>query len=241
MPNLESSSGGPIVLRRRPEDAGFRYRQAMTGWESLRADLRRLLEESPDALVVFPDPDSERYEPRIRIDLAAWATDIAAALDARYGSLVDLRVGAMTFPARQLWVNEPAYQLRGAPAEPAGLGVEPMSRLAVRTGRFVHEDVLVTNRAAHEQVLLTNGALTSAVTDSSGSVVGRYVGPHTLARVGFPIDPHHSRPVPVLIGTASMVPDLGYAVPPGHWGLVVALQTDTGNMLSAPLDITIAP
>jgi hypothetical protein len=36
-----------------------------------------------------------------------------------------------------------------------------------------------------------------------------------------------------------VVPDLGYAVPPGQWGLVIALQTDNGSMLSAPLEITI--
>jgi hypothetical protein len=76
----------------------------------------------------------------------------------------------MTFPARQLWVSEHSCQLRGAPAESTGLEVEPIPPLSVRTGRFTHEDVLVTNRAAHEQVLLTAGDLTSAATDSSGSV-----------------------------------------------------------------------
>lgn len=50
----------------------------MTGWQGLRVDLRRLLEESPDALVAFPDPESERSERRFRIELAAWATEIAA-------------------------------------------------------------------------------------------------------------------------------------------------------------------
>lgn len=55
----------------------------MAGWESLRVDLRRLLEEAPGALVVLPDPDSERSENRIRIDLAAWATDIADELKRR--------------------------------------------------------------------------------------------------------------------------------------------------------------
>jgi hypothetical protein len=213
----------------------------VAGWESLRVDLRLLLEESPGALVVGPDPDYERREQRIRIELAAWATDIAATLNGKYGSLVDLRVGAMTFPAGQLLVSEEARQLHGAPADSAGLEVEPLSPLSVRTGRFTHEEVLVTNRAAHEQVLLTNGALTSAVTDNSGTVVGLYVGPHTLARVGFAIEPHQSRPVPVLIGTASVVPDLGYAVPPGQWRLVIALQTDNGNMVAAPLEITITP
>lgn len=133
------------------------------------------------------------------------------------------------------------YQLRGAPAEHTGLDVEPLSPLTIRTGRFAYRDVLVTNRAEHEQVLLTNGALASAVTDNSGTVVGLYVGPHSLARVGFAIEPHQSRPVPVLIGTASMVPDLGYAVPPGHWWLVIALATDTGVTLTAPLEITITP
>jgi hypothetical protein len=213
----------------------------MTGWQSLRVDLRRLLEQSPGALVVGPNPESERREPPIHIELAAWATDIAATLNAKYGSLLDLHVGAMTFPARQLGVRERWYQLPGEPAEAAGLDVEPLSPLSVRTGRSTHEDVLVTNRTAHEQVLLTNGALTSAVTDSSGSVVGLYVGPLNAVRVGFPIEPHQSRPVPVLIGTASLVPDLGYAVPPGQWWLVIALQTDSGNMLSAPLEITITP
>ena len=213
----------------------------MTGWQSLRVDLRRLLEESPGALVVGPNPDSERREPPIHIQLAAWATDIGATLNTKYGSLLYLRVGAMTFPARRLWVSEDLPQLRGAPAEPAGLDVEALSPLSVRTGRYAHDDVLVTNRTAHEHVLITNGSLTSAVADSSGSIVGLYVGPHTAARVEFAIEPHQSRPVPVLIGTASMVPDLGYAVPPGRWGLVIALHTPSGNMLSAPLDITITP
>ncbi|MFI7066036.1 hypothetical protein ACIBL3_33900 [Kribbella sp. NPDC050124] len=213
----------------------------MAGWESLRVDLRRLLEESPDALVLFPDPDRERREPPFGIHLAAWATDIAATLNAKYGSLLDLQVGAMTFPARRMWLSEDLPQLRGAPAESAGLEVEAVSPLSVRTGRSTHEDVLVINRTAHEQVLLTNGSLISGVTDRSGGVVGLYVGPLYARRVGFAIESHQSRPVPVLIGTASMVPDLGYAVPPGQWRLVIAFHTDSGNMLSTPLDITITP
>jgi hypothetical protein len=207
----------------------------------LRADLRQLRDESPAALVVFPDPEGERHEQRISIDLAAWATDIAAMLNAKYGSLLDLHVGAMTFPTRQLWEGVSGYQLRGAPAERAGLDVEPLSPLTVRTGRSTREDVLVTSRATHRHVLSTNGALQSAVTDSNGNVVGRYVGPQNLPLVPFSIEPHQSRPLPVLIGTASVVPDLGYAVPPGQWGLVIELQTDSGPMLSAPLGITMTP
>jgi hypothetical protein len=77
----------------------------MVGWEVLREDLRRLYDESPDAVMAGPGPDGERYEKRIRIELDAWAVGIAGALHAKYGELVDLRVGAMTFPAGELWVD----------------------------------------------------------------------------------------------------------------------------------------
>jgi hypothetical protein len=113
--------------------------------------------------------------------------------------------------------------------------------LSVRTGRHTHEDVLVTNRSAHRHVLVSNGALRSAVIDSSGGLVGRYVGPQNAKRVEFWIEPHESQTVPVLIGTASMVPDLGYAVPPGRWSLVIVPMTDSGPMRSAPLEITVTP
>ncbi|MFD3399233.1 hypothetical protein ACFWUU_01070 [Kribbella sp. NPDC058693] len=92
----------------------------MAGWEGLRVDLRRLLGEAPEALVVLPDPDSERRERPIRIDLAAWATDIAAELKAKYGDVVELRVGAMTFPAKQLWVNEYSRQCAEHPLSVRG-------------------------------------------------------------------------------------------------------------------------
>lgn len=213
----------------------------MGGWESLRVDLQRVLVESPGAFLFGPNPDSERrYEKRIRIGLAAWATDVAAELHSTYGDFVELEVGAMRFPAKELLVNAHALQLRGEPADGPGFGVEPLAPLTVRTGRDARPDVLVSNRTERTEVLITNGDLSSVVTDSSGAVVGRFTGPHTLARVGFEIAPHQSRPVPVLIGTASMVPELGYAVPPGEWTLVVVLRTEAGSMLLAPLDITVS-
>lgn len=60
-----------------------------------------------------------------------------------------------------------------------------------------------------------------------------------LKRPGFEVESHQSRPVPVWIGTAAVVPDLGYAVPPGKWGLVIGLGTEDGSLWSAPLELTI--
>ena len=142
----------------------------------------RLREESPGALVAYPAPESERREQRIRIELAAWATDIAATVAAKYRDLVDLRVGAMTFPARELLVSEHTHQLRGAPADTsrARRGT-PVS--VVGPDRPAHaRGVLVTNRAAHRHLLFTNGDLPSAVTDSSGSVSWSRVSARTRRR-----------------------------------------------------------
>jgi len=38
-----------------------------------------------------------------------------------------------------------------------------------------------------------------------------------------------------------VVPELGYAVPPGEWKLVVLLQTEERFVLSGPLEITVTP
>jgi len=67
------------------KSARFRYRQAIAGWEGLRMDLRRWLEESSGALVVLPGPDSERREQRFHIELASrgatWSVTPSIAAD----------------------------------------------------------------------------------------------------------------------------------------------------------------
>ena len=83
----------------------------------------------------------------------------------------------MRFPARELSVNPHGPELRGEPAEDAGIDVEPLAPLTVRTGRHARLEVLITNRTGRTEVLFSNGALSSVVTDGSGSVVGRFVVP----------------------------------------------------------------
>ena len=58
----------------------------MTGWESLKAVLIRLRDERPNALTGYPDPQSDiDRRPPFPIHVAAWATDVAAELQDRYG------------------------------------------------------------------------------------------------------------------------------------------------------------
>ena len=214
----------------------------MAGWESLRLDLLRLHEEAPGAFVWGPNPHTvRRSERRFHIALAAWATEIAGTLKAKYGDVVELQVGAMTYPGRELLASEVASQLPGAPADAAGLEVEAVAPLSVRSGRHAKGELRVTNRADHTQLLFSTRDLHSTVTDRAGNVVGRYAGVINAGRIGLPIEPQQSHRLTVLIGAASVVPELGYAVPPGQWWLVVSLQTEEGFMLSGPLELTITP
>jgi hypothetical protein len=213
----------------------------MAGWESLRIDLQLLLQEQPDALIALPSPEVERRsERRFRVALAAWATEVAAMLHDKYGELVELQVGAMNFPDRTPFVKGYRRQLHGVSAASVGLEVEALSPLSIRSGWHRRDQVLVRNLTSNTQVILAGLDLGSRVTNDAGEVVGQYVGPHSLIRREFPIEPHSSRSVPVLIGTASLKPELGYAVPPGRWWLTVSLTTEArGDLLSAPLELRV--
>lgn len=213
----------------------------MPGWTELREDLRRISRETPDALVSCPDPRDDRpREGRFAIGLAAWATDLAATLHEKYGATVQLAVGAMPFPDQDFFAGR-LLELPETPAESLGLTVEPVSPLSVRTGRSTTARVRVVNRSSAQQVLGTNRHLQSAVVDEVGAVVGRFTGPQLLPFQAYPVPPGGSTEVPVLIGTDSLAPRLGYAVPPGQWHLVVLMNVDRVEAFSAPLPLAVTP
>ncbi|MFD7156876.1 hypothetical protein ACFV9C_19920 [Kribbella sp. NPDC059898] len=210
----------------------------MAGWEGLRGELRRLIAEVSGALRAWPDPDSEPARVPVRIMLAAWAADIAAGLQATYPEIVERQVGLDAVSGGGV---DQACAAAGAAGRAGrgeiGIDVEGLASLTVRSGWDLRQDVLVRNRGDREQVLITNGELASVVTDSSGRVVGEFAGPHPVSRVGFAVGAGESRPVPVLVGTASLVPELGYAVPPGQWP---GIYTETGEEGQASLELAVA-
>ncbi len=58
----------------------------------------------------------------------------------------------------------------------------------------------------------------------TGEVVGAFFGPQILPLVMFRIAPGGTERIPLLIGTVSSTPRLGYAVPPESWGLQTTLN-----------------
>jgi len=216
----------------------------VTTWDELRPVLQRLAAEQPDALESLPDPSSAYQSgPPFEIHLQAFAVDLAGELYERFGADVRLRVGVMSFPDKQLEDPRLADPLPDLPlAEQAGLDVHLAEPLTVRSGRSIEHAVLIFNQSDVDVEVTTGGGnLLSAVLDPrTGRYVGRYFGPVLASLGGFQVAPGTQTRISVWVGTTSVVPELGYAVPPGDWHLQVIVGLADGRGLrSAPLPMTI--
>ena len=204
----------------------------MAVWDELRLTLARLLEEQPGTLTRYPDPGrSEGGPPPYTIGLAPWAETAATELSRRFGDQVDLTVGALPYPpGRPPPPRRP--QRRPSPArEPAALldprqaDVELDGPAVVRSGHTLQHGLLIRNRTGSELQIATNGQVTASVVDpQTGEEVGGFFGAQNLPLIMFRIAPGGTERIPLLIGTASFTARLGYAVPPGSWGLQTTLD-----------------
>src|SRR5262245_56503464 len=191
--------------------------------------LRRLNDEQPGALTSYPDPDSdEGRQPPFAITLAPWAVLLAAELDDQFGDDVDLTVGALAYPPSRPQAQPPRGWRLEQTAElldPDRAIVELDGPASVRSGYTLRHGLLLRNLSSGDLQVPTNGQITAVVVDpDTGHVVGGFAGAQTLPLVIFEIGAGRTRRIPLLIGTASFVPELGYAVPPGRWGVQATLS-----------------
>jgi hypothetical protein len=90
--------------------------------------------------------------------------------------------------------------------------------------------------SAETIVICTNGHVTAQVVDPrTGDVVGGFAGAQTAPLVAFQAAPDGTVVVPVLVGTASRLPELGNSVPAGEWAIRVNLKLEDGRRVRAPL------
>jgi len=201
------------------------YRQEMATWDDLKVALFRLREQNPEALAGYPDPREDRdRHPPFGIRLAPWATDVAEDLHHRFGADVELVVGALKYPSCTL--PRPVRDPPSVPdLDPTETSVELDGPLIVRTGRSGRHRLVIENLSDVEVQIATNGQLTADVVDlEAGRHVGGFTGAQILPLVMFRVTPGTTQRIPLLVGTASFVPALGYAIPPGQWALRVTLK-----------------
>lgn len=200
----------------------------------MRVKLAELERQAPGALQSWPDlSGASPQRTPVAIELAAWATDIAADLHARFADQLRLTVGAMSYPDGAMVRRAEAFAPPLTPAAEHGLRVALAVPVHVQSGHSMKAVVQVTSMAAAGGELHTNGHLSAVVIDSGERVVGAYVGAQHMPLVRFRLPPAEPVEVPLLIGTASLAPELGYAVPPGEWRLWVELPLGASDA-SAP-------
>ena len=94
----------------------------------------------------------------------------------------------------------------------------------VSSGHTLHHHLTVHNLTGTELQVATNGQVAAAVVNPlTGETVGGYSGMQTLPLKVYRATPGGSMRIPLLVGTASSRPQLGYTVPPGEWGIQVTL------------------
>jgi hypothetical protein len=198
----------------------------MAGWEELRLTLARLLEDRPRAVTSYPGLDrDDGGTPPFPIGLAPWAEAVARELHGRFGDQVDLTVGALPYPPGRAPRRPRPSAEPAAPLDPAEAEAELDGPAVVRSGHTLRHRLLLRNRAGTELTIATNGQVTAVVVDpATGEVVGGYAGFQTLPLVMFRVPPAGTEQIPLLIGTASFTGRLGYAVPPGSWGIRATLE-----------------
>ncbi|GGM18769.1 hypothetical protein [Nakamurella endophytica] len=209
---------------------------AVSRWQQLAQDLDELRRRSPGVLLQYPTASS-RFQPEPhRIALTATAEDVAAALHGRYGAAVTLQVGALRYPpdpaATPLRASFPSLPVM----DPGRADIRLQAELTVTRGATVRTAVVLTNRSASPLEVQTNGQLTAQILDpETGAVAGGFVGAQTLPLIPFTAGPRGGRvEIPLLVGTASMRPELGYTLPPGRWQLTAPLDLADGTQHRIP-------
>ena len=108
--------------------------------------------------------------------------------------------------------------------------------IRIRSGSHVRSTLMIRNESPLQIVA---GKLIPPIVDpASGQVVGGYEGAITMEMRRYEGATGASKELPILIGTASTRPQLGWAVPAGRWAIRIHLQLDgEGFQRLLPIEI----
>lgn len=173
----------------------------------------------------YPMPEiDESRQPPFAIHLAPWAVTTAEELHQQFGDAVDLTVGALPYPRGSRPEHRPEPGQRAVLLDPQEMAAELDGPAIVRSGHTLNHGLLLRNCTDRQVQIATNGHVTAVIIDPrTGEVVGGYSGAQIAPLVVFRVRPGQTERIPLLIGTASLAPRIGYSVPAGDWGVEATL------------------
>jgi hypothetical protein len=176
---------------------------------------------------------------KVMVRLRADGERVAAQLRERFGEAVDLTVGFLHYP--DCGIRGSGGPLGAHSAQPRTMELPEVIHVAVdedlrvRSGANLQATIRLTNDGDEEVVVHTNGRLTAMVLDpKTNETVGGYAGAQTMPLVLFRAPRGGSVDIPLLLGTASMTPRLGYSVPAGRWAIEITLDLGTKGAFRTP-------
>lgn len=178
---------------------------------------------------------------KLNVVVRAIRQDLAQRLLDSYGDAVKLRVGFLSYPDPTMIDTQVPQRRQPAPERPPLLAADEVQisvdeGLEVRSGEQLGGALHVHNVGTQEFVVLTNGAVTAAIVDPrTGSVVGGYEFAQHMPGIEFRVPSGGVVDIPLLVGTASTNPLLGYCVPPGRWAVEVSLNLQGRGIFRTPL------
>ena len=220
-----------------------RSRYDRTHLEGIRAEVRQLATTTEQGSI----KSFGIVKGHVKISLRADRQTLAQDLLDSYGDAVQLTVGFLGYPDPNWFDPDVPARSRVAPRRsrllPDEIHVSIDEGLTVKTGERLRSVVHIHNRGFEEIVVLTNGAVTAYIVDpQSEVVVGAFEFAQTMPGIEFRIPPGGEIDVPLLVGTASSDPLLGYATPPGRWAIEIPLHLEgRGIFQSPPLPIDVVP
>jgi hypothetical protein len=216
---------------------------SLSGLRRVREEIERILEQRAAETGRRILTSLGEGKAVICVALRADQESLASELAARYGSAVELRVGAFSFPDRR----------RGHPQPPDGLAPEEWTFEGLEMSVEADQTVLEIGDDGHGRLVLRNSGserigplrsgqpLVGSLLNDSLEAVGGYSG--WIAGTGLVVDlaPGRSASIPFIYGTASTRENLGYAVPPGTYWLKIQMGFRLGHPAGAPSHALTAP
>jgi len=195
---------------------------------------------------VWPGTSIENIQPPFRIWLAAWAVDIATDLHSRFGDDVVLTVGHLHFPSRTLQSADGSVLELPPPPHAPVLNPEEAEvalplPIEVRSGYDLTAELIIKNNSLPTlDIAAGNGLMARVIDPNTFVVLGQFAGVQpAIARI-ITVKRGKESTVPLLVGTASLEPSLGYAIPPGEWALDAILGLGhEGMRRTPPLPLTV--